>query len=73
MKRFNNALTYGISVTEFIEGKKANPTIQIIDWETPLRINSIHFTEEMEVENTSRYGQMDSDWFVSLMVCFGWW
>ncbi|MGI3477042.1 type I restriction endonuclease, partial [Providencia stuartii] len=43
-EKLYNALTYGISVTEFIDGKKTNPTIQIIDWETPEN-NQFHFTE----------------------------
>ncbi|MCA4022322.1 type I restriction endonuclease subunit R [Vibrio vulnificus] len=63
-EKIYNALTYGISVTEFIEGKKANPTIQIIDWETPEN-NQFHFTEEMEVENTHGTGKRIPD-----LVCF---
>lgn len=63
-EKIYNALTYGISVTEFIEGKKANPTIQIIDWETPEN-NQFHFTEEMEVENTHGTGKRVPD-----LVCF---
>ncbi|WP_391087825.1 HsdR family type I site-specific deoxyribonuclease [Vibrio sp. NH-UV-68] len=49
-EKLYNALTYGISVTEFVEGKKANPTIDIIDWQNPEN-NQFHFTEELEVEN----------------------
>ena len=41
-------LTLGITVTEFIGGKKATPTIHLIDWETPDN-NEFHVTEEMEV------------------------
>ncbi|MFB2687265.1 type I restriction endonuclease subunit R [Shewanella mangrovisoli] len=63
-EKLYNALTYGITVTEFIEGKKANPTIQIIDWETPAN-NKYHFTEEMEVENTHGTGKRIPD-----IVCF---
>ncbi|MGL4225720.1 MAG: type I restriction endonuclease subunit R [Vibrio sp.] len=63
-EKLYNALTYGISVTEFIEGKKANPTIQIIDWEMPEN-NQFHFTEEMEVENTHGTGKRIPD-----LVCF---
>lgn len=63
-EKLYNALTYGISVTEFIEGKKANPTIQIIDWETPEN-NQFHFTEEMEIENTHGTGKRIPD-----VVCF---
>jgi type I restriction enzyme R subunit len=63
-EKLYDALTYGISVTEFIEGKKANPTIQVIDWETPAN-NQFHFTEEMEIENTHGTGKRIPD-----IVCF---
>ncbi|NLS11542.1 type I restriction endonuclease subunit R [Vibrio sp. SM6] len=63
-EKLYNALTYGIGVTEFVEGKKANPTIQIIDWETPEN-NQFHFTEELEVENTHGTGHRIPD-----IVCF---
>ncbi|WP_439509791.1 type I restriction endonuclease subunit R [Marinimicrobium koreense] len=41
-------LTLGITVTEFIGGKKAQPTIHLIDWEH-LEQNEFHVTEEMDV------------------------
>ncbi len=63
-EKLYNALTYGISVTEFIDGKKANPTIQIIDWEKPEH-NQFHFTEEMEIENAHGTGKRIPD-----VVCF---
>ena len=63
-EKLYNALTYGISVTEFIDGKKANPTIQIIDWEYPEN-NVYHFTEELEVENSQGTGKRIPD-----IVCF---
>ncbi len=63
-EKLYNALTYGISVNEFIEGKKANPTIQIIDWETPEN-NQFHFTEEMDVEKTH-----GTSWYTPDIVCF---
>lgn len=44
-------LTLGITVTEFIGGKKAQPTIHLIDWER-LDNNEFHVTEEMEVLST---------------------
>lgn len=43
-----NALTLGVTVTEFIEGKKHSPTIPIIDWEN-IENNSFIVTEEFEV------------------------
>ncbi|MBB1268475.1 type I restriction endonuclease subunit R [Shewanella sp. SR44-3] len=63
-EKLYNALTYGIGVTEFIDGKKANPTIQVIDWQTPDN-NQFHFTEEMEVENAHGTGKRIPD-----IVCF---
>lgn len=63
-EKLYNAMTYGISVTEFIDGKKANPTIQIIDWEMPAN-NQFHFTEEMEVDNSHGTGKRKPD-----IVCF---
>ncbi len=63
-EKFYNALTYGIGVTEFVDGKKASPTIQIIDWEHPEN-NVYHFTEELEVENSQGTGKRIPD-----IVCF---
>jgi type I restriction enzyme R subunit len=63
-EKLYDALTYGISVTEFVNGKKANPTIEIIDWETPAH-NQFHFTEELEVENSLGTGKRIPD-----IVCF---
>jgi type I restriction enzyme R subunit len=31
-EKIYDALMYGVSVTEFIDGKKASPTIKLIDW-----------------------------------------
>ena len=47
-ERLYNHLLYGISVTEFIDGKRANPTIALIDWQD-LTNNSFVFTEEFRV------------------------
>ena len=63
-EKLYNALTYGIGITEFVGGKKASPTIQIIDWETPEN-NVYHFTEELEVENSQGTGKRIPD-----LVCF---
>lgn len=63
-EKLYNALTYGISVTEFVEGKKANPTIHIIDWQNPEN-NQFHFTEELEVENAHGTGKRIPD-----IICF---
>lgn len=63
-EKLYNGLTYGIGVTEFVDGKKANPTIQVIDWERPDN-NKYHFTEELEVENAYGTGKRIPD-----IVCF---
>ncbi|QIL90940.1 HsdR family type I site-specific deoxyribonuclease [Microbulbifer sp. SH-1] len=47
-ERLYNHLLYGISVTEFVDGKKASPTIVLIDWQNPTN-NSFVFTEEFTV------------------------
>lgn len=59
-----NAMIYGVSVTEFIEGKKATPTIQLIDWQN-INNNAHHVTEEMVVENSQATGNRIPD-----IVCF---
>ncbi|MEZ8055668.1 type I restriction endonuclease subunit R [Vibrio atlanticus] len=63
-EKLYNALTYGIGVTEFVDGKKANPTINIVDWTEPSN-NQFHFTEELEVENAHGTGIRIPD-----IVCF---
>ncbi|TPV62011.1 type I restriction endonuclease subunit R [Aestuariibacter sp. GS-14] len=63
-EKLYNALMYGISVTEFIDGKKASMTVQLIDWKEP-KNNSFHFTEEMVVQNAQGIGNRIPD-----IVCF---
>ena len=46
-----NAMLYGVTVTEFIDGKKTSQTISLIDWNT-IDNNSFHVTEEMVVLNS---------------------
>jgi type I restriction enzyme R subunit len=55
-EKLYNHMLYGISVTEFVDGKKANPTIALIDWQNPGN-NSFLFTEEFSV---TRSGGVDS-------------
>lgn len=43
-----NTLTLGVTVSEFIDGKRHSPTIPIIDWNDPNN-NSFFVTEELEV------------------------
>lgn len=55
-ERMYNHLMYGISVTEFVDGKKASPTVALIDWQN-LSNNSFTFTEEFTV---TRAGGIDN-------------
>lgn len=59
-----NHLLYGISVTEFVDGKKATPTIALIDWYT-IENNHFAFTEEFSVTCASGVESRRPD-----MVCF---
>lgn len=63
-ERLYNHLLYGIAVTEFIDGKKANPTIPLIDWQNPAN-NSFLFTEEYSVLRTGGVETRRPD-----IVCF---
>lgn len=47
-EKLYNKLTLGVTVTEFVDGKKHSPTIPIIDWNNPAE-NSFIVTEEFEV------------------------
>lgn len=63
-ERLYNHLMYGISVTEFIDSKKANPTIALIDWHNPVN-NSFVFTEEFSVTRSNGIESRRPD-----IVCF---
>ena len=63
-EKIYNALMYGVSVTEFIDGKKASPTIRLIDWRN-IDNNQFHFTEELVVQNAEGTGNRIPD-----IVCF---
>lgn len=47
-ERLYDKLTFGITVTEFVDGKKVQPTVQIINWEQADQ-NQYHVTDEFEV------------------------
>ena len=55
-ERLYNHLLYGMSVTEFVDGKKVSPTIPLIDWHNPHN-NRFTFTEEFWV---TRAGGIES-------------
>jgi len=63
-ERLYNHLLYGISVTEFVDGKKANPTIALIDWQNPAN-NSFVFTEEFTLTRSGGVENRRPD-----IVCF---
>ncbi len=63
-EKIYNHLLYGISVREFIDGKKINPTIQIIDWNN-VDNNSFLYTEELTVQRTNGVDSRRPD-----IVCF---
>jgi type I restriction enzyme R subunit len=63
-ERLYNHMLYGISVTEFVDGKKANPTIALIDWHNPAN-NSFVFTEEFTVARSGGVESRRPD-----IVCF---
>jgi type I restriction enzyme R subunit len=63
-EKLYNAMMYGVSVTEFIEGKKCSSTIQLIDWHN-IENNQFHFTEELVVQNSEGTGNRIPD-----IVCF---
>ncbi|MFD1009103.1 type I restriction endonuclease subunit R [Oceanisphaera ostreae] len=63
-EKLYNALIYGVSITEFIDGKKASPTIKLIDWHN-IDNNQFHYTEELVVQNAEGTGNRIPD-----IVCF---
>lgn len=63
-ERLYNHLLYGISVTEFVDGKKVNPTVALIDWQNPAN-NSFVFTEEFTVTRSGGVESRRPD-----IVCF---
>ncbi|WP_166419832.1 HsdR family type I site-specific deoxyribonuclease [Pseudoalteromonas sp. Z1A8] len=63
-EKIYDALMYGVSVTEFIDGKKASPTIKLIDWHN-IDNNAFHCTEEFVVQNAEGTGNRRPD-----IVCF---
>lgn len=63
-EKIYNHLLYGISVKEFVDGKRATPTMQIIDWNNS-KNNSFMVTEEFRVQRTNGLGSRRPD-----IVCF---
>ena len=63
-ERLYNHLLYGMSVTEFVDGKKVSPTIPLIDWHQPQN-NRFTFTEEFRVTRSGGIESRRPD-----IVCF---
>lgn len=63
-EKIYNHLLYGISVTEFIDGKKVNPTVALIDWQN-ITNNSFVFTEEFRITRANGVDTCRPD-----IVCF---
>ncbi|MDB4838091.1 HsdR family type I site-specific deoxyribonuclease, partial [Marinomonas sp.] len=63
-EKIYDALLYGVSITEFVNGKKASPTVPLIDWQN-LDNNHFHFTEEYVVLNSDGTSNRRPD-----IVCF---
>ena len=54
-QRMYNHLLYGIAVTEFVDGRKTNQTVSLIDWNN-IASNSFLVTEEFRVTRTGGIG-----------------
>lgn len=63
-EKLYNHLLYGISVTEFVEGKKVNPTVFLIDWQQVAN-NHFCFSDEFQVTRTNGVAHRRPDF-----VCF---
>uniref|UniRef100_UPI00257C05A1 type I restriction endonuclease n=1 Tax=Psychrobacter sp. UBA3068 TaxID=1947349 RepID=UPI00257C05A1 len=63
-EKLYNAMLYGVTVTEFIDGKKTSQTIALIDWNN-IGNNSFHVTEELLVLNSEGTNSRRPD-----IVCF---
>lgn len=68
-EKLYNHFLYGISVTEFVNGKKVSPTISIFDWNR-VENNSFYFTEEYSVTRTGGAGSSLQDKRRPDIVCF---
>ena len=63
-EKLYNAMLYGVTVTEFIDGKRTSQTIALIDWNN-ISNNSFHVTEELVVLNSEGTNSRRPD-----IVCF---
>jgi len=63
-EKLYDKMTLGVTVTEFVDSHRYQPTVKIIDWDTPEN-NQFHFTEEFVVSNTLNTSTRRPD-----VVCF---
>ncbi|WP_423813143.1 type I restriction endonuclease subunit R [Psychrobacter sp. 219-2-C] len=63
-EKLYNAMLYGVTVIEFIDGKRTSQTIALIDW-NHIDNNSFHVTEEFVVQNSEGTNSRKPD-----IVCF---
>ncbi len=68
-EKLYNHLLYGISVTEFVDGKKTSPTIALVDWQN-LANNRFTYTEEFMVSRTGGVGSSAQDTRRPDIICF---
>ena len=54
-QRMHNHLLYGITVTEFVDGRKSSQTVELVDWKN-IANNSFLVTEEFRVTRTGGLG-----------------
>nr|WP_299855269.1 HsdR family type I site-specific deoxyribonuclease [uncultured Roseobacter sp.] len=57
-------LTFGITVTEFVDGQRTSVTVPLIDW-VNIDANQFHVTEELSVERPAGMGRYRPD-----IVCY---
>ena len=63
-EKIYNALTLGVTVSEFVDGKKVSVTVPVIDWQEPAN-NSFTISDEVEILNTSGTGTRRPD-----IICY---
>lgn len=68
-QRMHNHLLYGITVTEFVDGRKTSQTVSLIDWKT-IANNSFLVTEEFRVTRTGGIGSSHHDCRIPDIVGF---
>lgn len=60
-QRMHNHLVYGITVTEFVDGRKTSQTIELVDWNN-IASNRFLVTEEFRVTRTAGIGSSHQDY-----------